>query len=92
MYFDGSRCKHGCGAEVVFKHLKGHMKRLSLIFTYICTNNVAKYEALYFVLSKAISIGIRCLIIYGDLELVIKHVKNQISAKHHYLKTYKNRV
>jgi len=72
MYFDGFKCKHGCGVGVVFKSLKGYMKRFSFKFIWICINNIAKYEALYLGLSKVINIGIKCLIIHGDLELVIK--------------------
>jgi len=92
MFFDRARCKHGYGAGVVFKSPEVHMKRFSFIFTWTCTNNVAKYEALYLGLSKAINMGIKCLIVHGDSELVINQVKDKISARHHYLKTYKNRV
>ena len=77
---------------MVFKYPKGNTKILSFRFTWNCTNNADEYKALYLGLSKAISLGIKCLIVHGDLELVIKQVRNKISAKHHYLKTYKNRV
>ena len=43
IYFDGTRCKHGCGASVVLKSLYGHMKRFSFRFTWTCTNNVVEY-------------------------------------------------
>jgi len=76
MYFDGSRCKHGCRARVVFKYLERYMKRFSFRFIWICTNNVVEYEALCLRLSKAISIGIKCLIFHSDSKLVIKQVKN----------------
>lgn len=72
MFFDGSRCRHGCGVGILFKSPPGHMKRFSFKFTWTCTNNVAEYEALCLGLSKAISMGIRCLIFHGDFELVIK--------------------
>ena len=72
MYFDGSLCKHGCGAGVVFKSLNKNTKIFSFQFTWNCTNNADEYEALCLWLSKAISIGIRCLIIHGDSKLVIK--------------------
>ena len=61
-------------------------------FTWTCTNNAAKYETLYLGLSKVISMGIRCLIVHGDSELVINQVRDKISAKHNYLKTYRNRA
>jgi len=92
MYFDGARCKHGYGARFVFKYPKGHIKRFSFRFTWICINNVAEYESIYLGLSKVISMGIRCLIVHGDPKLVIKQVRSHISARHHYLKTYRNRV
>ena len=63
MYFDGVICKHGYGSSVIFKSPEGHMKRFSFRFTWVCTNNGAKYEALYLGLSKAISMGIKSLII-----------------------------
>jgi len=43
------------------------------------TNNATKYEALYVALFKAISMGIRCLVVHDDFELVIKQVRNYIS-------------
>ena len=92
MYFDGSKCKHGCSVSVVFKSLGGHMRRFSFRFTWICINNAIEYESLYLGLSKLISMGIICLVVHGDSDMVIKKVRDQISAIHHYLKTYKNRV
>jgi len=83
MYFDGSRCKHGCGARVVFKSLEGYMKIFSFRFIWICTSNANDNETLCLGLSKAISIRIKCLIFHGDLELVIKQVSDQISAKYY---------
>jgi len=68
------------------------MKIFSFRIIWICTNNDVEYEALHLGLSKENSIGIKCLVFHGDSKLVIKQVKNQISAKHHYLKTYRNRV
>lgn len=35
---------------------------------------------------------IRCLIVHGDSKLIINQVKDKISARNHYLKTYRNRV
>lgn len=43
-------------------------------------------------LSEAISMGIKCIIFHGDLELIINQVQDKISMKHHYLLIYKNRV
>lgn len=90
--FNGARCKHGCGAGVVFKSLDGSTIRFSFQFTWTCTNNVVEYEALCLGLSKVIIMGIGCLIVYGEFKLVINQVQDKISAKHHYLKTYRNRV
>lgn len=66
MFFDGARCKYGCGVGVIFKSPLGQMKIFSFQFTWICTKNDVEYEALYLGLYKAISMGIRFLIVHGD--------------------------
>lgn len=43
-------------------------------------------------ITKAISMGIRCLIVHGDSKLVINQVRDKITTRHHYLKTYRNKV
>ena len=68
------------------------MKRFSFRFTWIYTNNEVEYEALFLGLSKAINMGIRYLIIHGYSKLFINQVHDKISGKHHYFKTYRNRV
>lgn len=68
------------------------MRIFSFIFTWTCTKNIDEYESLFLGLSKVVSMCIRCLIVHGDSELVINQVKDKINARHHYLKTYKNRV
>lgn len=93
MYYDGAICKHGCGVVIVFKSPNGHMKIFSFRFTWTYINNDLEYEALYLDLSKAISMGIICVIVHGDSKLVINQVKDNINVRHHYLKTYnRNRI
>lgn len=92
MFFDVARCKHGCGVAVIFKSHEGHIRRFLFKFTCNCTNNAIEYQAPCLGLYKAISMGIRCIIVHGDSELVINQVKDKISARHYYLNTYRNRI
>lgn len=92
IFFDGATCKHGYRASIIFKSLEGHMRRFSFRFTWICTNNATEYEDLCLGLYKAISMRIRCLVVHGDSKLVINQIKNKINARHHYIKTYRNRI
>lgn len=92
MFFDGARCKHGCRASSIFKSPEGNMKRFYFKFKWNCTNNATEYEAICLGLSKDINMGIKYLVVHGDSKMIINQVKDKISARHHYLKNYRNRV
>ena len=44
------------------------------------TNNMAKYEALIFGLTAALSLGVRQLMVKGDPQLIIKQVWGNVVA------------
>lgn len=90
MYFYGARYKYDCGSGVIYYSIEGQMKIFSFTFSWICTKNVVEYEALCLGLSKAISMGIICLIVHGDFELYINQMRDKISARYCYLKNYRN--
>jgi ribonuclease HI len=52
------------------------------------TNNMAKYEALIFGLSVALSLGIRQLLVKGDSQLIIKQVRGECSCNEPRLAAY----
>ena len=56
------------------------------------TNNVAEYEALIISLQTAKQMGIKSMTVFGDLELIIRHIKNLCQAKHPRLRAYRNEV
>ena len=71
MYFDGSLMKKGTGVGLVFMSPLGVRMRYMVHLHFPSSNNVAKYEALINGLCIAIELGIRCLNVRGDSQLVI---------------------
>jgi ribonuclease HI len=52
------------------------------------TTNMAEYEALIFVLSATLSLGIRQLLVKGDSQLIIKQVRRECSCNEPRLAAY----
>ena len=46
------------------------------------TNNVAEYEALISSLQVSKQMGVECISIFGDSELIIRQIKNHCQTKH----------
>ena len=61
-------------------------------FTFSCTNNVAKYEALIHGLKWAIKRGISFVQVFGDSELIVNQIRGVHTMKNDLLKSYKNIV
>jgi len=71
MYFDGSLMKMGARAGLLFiSPLDVHMRYVIRIH-FAASNNVTEYEALVNRLKMAIELGVRCLNVRGDSQLVI---------------------
>ena len=79
MYFDGSLMKKGAGARLVFVFPLGVRMRYMVRIHFPSYNNVAEYEALINSLRIAIEMGIRCLDVQGDSQLVIDQVMKESS-------------
>ena len=77
MDFDGSLMKKGTGAGLVFVSPLGVRMRYMVWLHFPLSNNVAEYEALINGLRIAIELGIRCLDIRGDSQLVINQVMKE---------------
>ena len=71
MYFDGSLMKRGIGVGLVFISPLGVRMRYAIPFHFLVSNNVAEYKALVNGLRIAIELGIRCLDVRDDSQLVI---------------------
>ena len=73
MYFDGALNRDGAGAGVLFISSKGEQLKYVLQLLFKATNNAA-YEALIHSLRIAVTLGIKCLLAYGDSKVVIQQV------------------
>ena len=56
------------------------------------TNNISEYEALLLGVKDAKEMGIMCLKIFGDVDLIIQQVNNTFQAKNVRLKAYRDEV
>jgi ribonuclease HI len=71
MYFDGSLMKTGTGAGLIFvSPLRVHM-RYVIWLHFVASNNIAEYEGLVNGLHIAIELGIKCLDVQGDSQLIV---------------------
>jgi ribonuclease HI len=74
MYFDRSLKLGGAGVGVLFISLDEKQLKYVLQIFWQATNNEAEYEALFHGLQVAISLGIKRLLVYGDLAVVVNQV------------------
>ena len=65
---------------------------LSCRLEFDCTNNTAEYEALVQGLRKAIELKVKNLKVYGDSEIIVKQIRNQIHYISPHLKAFQNEV
>ena len=85
MYFDGSLMKKGTGVGLVFiSPLKVRMGYMVWLH-FPSSNNVVEYEALINGLRIAIELGIQCLDIWGDSQLVVNQVMKESSCQDGYV-------
>ena len=74
MYFDGSLMKTGAGAGLLFISPLGVHMRYVIRIHFVVSINIAEYEALVNGLKITIELGVRCLDVRGDSQLVIDQV------------------
>jgi len=74
MYFDRSLMKTRAGAGLLFISPLGVHMRYVIRIHFAASNNVAEYEALVNGLRITIELGVRCLDVRGDSQLVIDQV------------------
>ncbi|KAI4980690.1 hypothetical protein ZWY2020_021175 [Hordeum vulgare] len=82
MFFDGYKMLNGSGAGVVLVSPKADKLNYVLQIHFDSSNNEAKYEALLYGLRMAISLGVRCLMVYGDSDLVVNQVMNEWDVRY----------
>ena len=81
MFFNGATRWEGVGAGVVFVSSQRQILLYSFSLSELCSNNIAKYQALIIGLQMAIEMGISQLEIFGDSKLVINQILEQYDIK-----------
>ena len=77
LYFDGAARKLGAGAGVVFITPSRGLIPYSFSLLSLCSNNMAKYEALII----GLEMHIDSLQVFGDSQLIIKQINDQYAVK-----------
>ena len=76
MYFDGASTQSlACVGEVLISPSKENI-HLSYKLDFKTTKNIAEYEALLLGVKVAKEMGIMCINIFGDADLIIQQVNN----------------
>ena len=88
LFFDGSKTLEGSGAGCVLIDPRKNKYFLACRLEFECTNNTAKYEALVQGIRKAIELKVKNLKVFGDSEIIVKQVRNQIHCISPHLKAY----
>jgi ribonuclease HI len=88
LYFDGSVMKTGAGAGLLFVSPLGEHMRYVVRLHFPASNNMAEYEALLCGLKIAIEIGVNCLDVRGDSQLVIDQVMKNASCHDDKMEAY----
>ena len=71
MYFDGASTKSSTSAAVVLISPSKENIHLSYKIDFKTTNNIAEYEALLLGVKAAKEMGIICVKIFGDADIII---------------------
>jgi ribonuclease HI len=90
LYFDRSVMKTGAGAGLLFISPLGEHMRYMIRMHFPASNNMAEYEALLCGLRIATEIGIKCLDVRGDSQLVIDQVMKNASCHDDKMEAYCN--
>ena len=88
LYFDGAKSKEGAGSGCLLVDPQGNKTCIACRLEFNCTKNTVEYEALIQGLKKAIDLGIKELIVYGDPEIIVRQVRNSIHCLSEHLQSY----
>ena len=92
MYFDGSVMKTGAGTGLLFISPLGDHMRYLIRLHFPASNNMAEYEALLSGLRISIKLGIKCLDVRSDSQLVTDQVMKESSCHDSKMEAYCNAV
>jgi ribonuclease HI len=80
MYFDGSLMKTGTSASLAFISPLGVHMHYVIQLHFVTSNNIAEYEGLVNDLHISIELGIKCLNVRGDSQLIVDQVMKESSC------------
>jgi ribonuclease HI len=92
MHFDGAFSRAGKGVGIVIESPSGQEFKFAYRLEFDATNNVAEYEVFLLGLELCKDMGVKCLNIKGDSDLVIQQLKNKFACKSERLIRYKNAI
>ena len=92
MFFYGASTQASGGAGIVLISPSKETIHLSYKLDFKTTNNIEKYEVLLLGVKATKDMGIMCLKIFGDADLIIQQVNNTFQAKNVRLKAYRDEV
>ena len=92
MFFDGASTQASTGAGIVLISPSNKTIHLSYKIDFKTTNNIVEYESFMLGVKAAKEMGIMCLKIFGDADLIIQQVNNNFQAKNVILKAYRDEV
>ncbi|XP_055801332.1 uncharacterized protein LOC129870542 [Solanum dulcamara] len=81
MFFDGAANSKGVSAGAVLVSESGQHYLVLAKFKFLCTNNMAEYEACILGLRMAVDMNIQELLVIGDSDLLIHQVQGEWSTK-----------
>ena len=76
LYVDGSRNNVGVGVVYLLIDKHGNRTMLACCLEFEFTNNVSKYEELVQGLKKEMDLNVKCIEVFGDSHVVMKHVRD----------------
>jgi ribonuclease HI len=88
LFFDGSSCDKSGGVGILLISPRGEMFEFAIPIQPTVTNNQAEYEALLRGLQYLREANAIVVDIYGDSELVIKHLNGQYECRNDILRNY----
>ena len=96
MYFDGAFARQGAGAGAVLISPTRDQLYYAVQLWFQCgekvSNNIAEYEGLITGLKAAVALGVKCLTIKGDVQLLIKFSNKEYKPKDEHMEAYLEEV
>jgi ribonuclease HI len=92
LYFDGSKSKEGVGAGCVLIDPIGNKTFLTCQLEFDFTHKIIEYKELLQGLRKYLDMDIRNLMVFNDLEVMVRQVRNSIHFLSPHMKGYQFEV